>query len=272
MRLSITTDYVADRGSPEPYLRRIAEAEFTHVHWCHHWNTDFLYAEVEIEQIAKWLAQYGLALLDLHASVGPEKKWNSAVEYERLAGVELVRNRIAMTRRLGGDVIIMHTGGEAELPAVRRSLDTLAPFAREHGVRIAVENGVFGVLRQLFAEYPPDYLGLCYDCGHGNIVTPTKDRDGRGLDDLETLKDRLISVHLHDNDGTKDQHQLPFLGTVDWPRLARILARSSYRKCVSLEAQKANSGIADEGAFRARAYEVANRFAGMIEKERPSVA
>ena len=67
MQLSLTTDYATDTGNPEPYLKRIAEAGFSHVHWCHHWNTDFLYSPYEIAQIAEWLDDFGLRLLDLHA-------------------------------------------------------------------------------------------------------------------------------------------------------------------------------------------------------------
>ena len=128
MDLSITTDYFTDRGCPESYLKRIAEADFTHVHWCHQWNTDFIYSECEINQIKKWLAEYGLKLLDLHGSIGPEKNWMSSWEYERLAGVELVKNRMAMVRRLSGDVVIMHVGDIAELALLRKSLDNLHLF------------------------------------------------------------------------------------------------------------------------------------------------
>jgi hypothetical protein len=38
MELSINTDYLTDKLSPEPCLRRIADAGFTHIHWCHHWG------------------------------------------------------------------------------------------------------------------------------------------------------------------------------------------------------------------------------------------
>ena len=34
MDLSMTSDYVPASGCPEPYLRSIAAAGFTHVHWC----------------------------------------------------------------------------------------------------------------------------------------------------------------------------------------------------------------------------------------------
>ncbi len=267
--LSITSDYAADTGCPEPYLRAIADHGFTHVHWCHHWNTDFLYADCEIEQIDKWMKEYGLKLTDLHASDGKEKRWYSPREYERQAGVELIKNRIAMTARLGADVIIMHQGappadeqGAATYwQQLFRSLDDLQPFARQHGVRIAIENGVFANIRRVFASYPADYVGLCYDCGHGNI---SKD----GLDETDALKDRLLSLHLHDNDGNGDQHKPLFTGTVDWPRLATVIATSGYRKWVSMETSTRNAGFDDEGAFLDHVFETGTRFAAMVEAAR----
>ena len=211
--LSVTTDYTQDTGDPSPYLSRIAAAGFTHVHWCHHWNTDFLYSAWEIEQIRIWLAACNLKLLDLHGSVGPEKNWASPREYERLAGVELVRNRIEMTARLGADVVIMHIPGQPGCEPLRRSLAELEGPARALGVRLALENGSIEAIGQVLAEHSPDYLGLCYDCGHGNLIAD-------GLSQLEALRGRLISVHLHDNDGSADQHNLLFTGTVDWEKLA----------------------------------------------------
>ena len=262
MELSITSDYMKDRGDPSPYLRRIADAGFAHVHWCHQWNTDFLYSHSEIEQIQRWLAEYGLRLLDLHASAGAEKNWASPREYERLAGVELVKNRLEMTARLGGDVIIMHIPDEPGCDPLRKSLDELEGYARGLNVRIAIENGKFEAIRPVLSERDPGCVGLCYDAGHGNLG------GGNGLDHLDALKSRLISVHLHDNDGTKDQHNLPFSGTVDWPRLAGIMAQSAYTKCVSMEVVIANSGIGDETEFLGAAYKAGMRLSRMIEEQR----
>jgi len=268
--LSMTTDYAnVSTGCPEPYLRRIAEAGFTHIHWCHHWNTDFLYADAEVEQIGRWLRDFGLALTDLHASAGVEKGWCSPRDYERLAGIELVQNRIAMTPRLGSDAIILHIPTEptesAERDAywsrVRRSLDALQPFAQSHGVRIALENGGkdnFDTLERVFALYGPDFVGLCYDSGHGNLAA-------NGLDRLDRVKDRLLSVHLHDNDGTGDQHKLPFEGTVDWPRLARLIAASPYRKPISLESNMGSYPKgSDEMEHLRKAFDAATRLARML--------
>jgi sugar phosphate isomerase/epimerase len=265
LALSITTDYVKDTGDPSPFLRRIAEAGFSHVHWCHHWNTDFLYSRWEVDQIRRWLKEFGLALLDLHASTGPEKNWASPREHERQAGVELVRNRVEMAARLGSDVIIMHIPDEPGSESLRRSLAELAPVCRDRGVRIAIENGVFEAVAPLLAEHGADLVGLCYDSGHGNMA-------GDGLDWLERLRDRLISIHLHDNDGRVDQHNPLFSGTVDWQRLARLLAGSAYEKCVSMEVLIHGSGFDDEGAFLRHAFETGMRFSEMVEEARKALA
>ena len=270
--LSITTDYVQDFGSPGPYLKRIAEAGFSHIHWCHHWHTDFVYSDPEVDQIAAWMHDYSLQLCDLHASAGVEKSWTSSREYERLAGVELVKNRIAMAARLESDVIIMHVPAEPEeaeenevfWTQLHKSLDALEPFARDRGVRIAIENlfpDNFRTIEKILSQYGPDYLGICYDSGHANVT-------GVGLDHLDRLKDRLISVHLHDNDGGGDQHKLIFAGTVDWERLALIMAQSAYTKPVSLEVSINHFGSRDEQLFLAAAFKTGMTFSHMIDKRR----
>ena len=75
-------------------------------------------------------------------------------------------------------------------------------------------------------------------------------------------------MHLHDNDGVSDQHKLLFSGTLDWDRLARIMAKSAYTKCVSMEVSMRRSGIEDEGAFLAEALENGKTFSGMIAKHK----
>ena len=102
MDLAVNTCFLSASGSPEGALKAVAEAGFTHLHWCHHWRTDFLYGPAELKQCAEWLRAFGLRLLDVHGSAGQEKCWYSPVEYQRQAGVELVVNRVIMLRELEG--------------------------------------------------------------------------------------------------------------------------------------------------------------------------
>jgi sugar phosphate isomerase/epimerase len=131
------------------------------------------------------------------------------------------------------------------------------------GVRLALENmpdDDFVELDSLCAEYDAGFLGLCYDSGHGNIGSD-------GLAQLERRADRLAAIHLHDNDGSKDRHDLPFTGTVDWPRLTRLLAVSAYDGCISLEANQRGEDVPEE-AWLARAHTAAVSLTEMVAAAR----
>lgn len=260
MELSMTTDYLSETGCPEPYLRRIAEAGFTHLHWCHHWRTDFLYTDPEIKQISLWLDEFGLALLNVHASAGKEKRFGSEREYERQAGVALIQNRMEMAARLSSDVVILHADQSESLESQLKSLSQLAKESHDLEVRVAIENplnGDFSRVSKLLSEFSPDFLGLCYDSGHGNIHYD-------GTRELERLKDRLIAVHLHDNDGSGDQHRIPFTGTVPWSRIAELISLSAYRKCMNLELYMKSHTYSTEAEYLKAAYIAGKKLTQMI--------
>lgn len=271
--LSQSTNYVTDYGSPEPYLRGIAAAGFSHVHWCHHWCHDFMYSSGEIRQVRTWLGELGLRVCGIHASCGEEKYWAAGEEYAREAGAELVLNRLQMASELETDVIVMHTGysssPEDKDPRfwgqLSRSLDGLLPVARKLGVRIAIENGKYELIDRLLGEYDAGYLGVCYDAGHGNV------RRG-GLDWAGKVSDRILAVHLHDNNGEKDEHSIPFTGSIDWGRLAQIFASSSYQGPMNLECVKRESFIGTESELLARAFEAGGRLTAMVEEARSRIA
>ena len=270
---SIATDYLADRGDPSPYLQAIAHAGFTHIHWCHHWNTDLLYSRHEIAQIQRWLDAFGLTLLDLHGSAGAEKAWMALEEYRRLSGVELVENRLRMTAELGGDAVVMHLPhlvdvSREQWDQVRRTLDDLQPTAEACGVCIALENYSsnrpedWAAIERVFSWYPAQYVGFCWDAGHAHIG------EYDGLAHAERLADRLVVTHLHDNDGTGDQHRPPYEATLDWDRLAGIVARSPYRKPLNLEVGMRSSPSEDEDAFLRRCLAIAAKLEAMVAAAR----
>jgi|688.fasta_scaffold06826_12 sugar phosphate isomerase/epimerase len=290
MLLSITTDFKTDQGDPSPFLHAIADAGFTHIHWCHQWNTDFVYHPSEIAQIGDWLRDYGLRLADVHGSEGKEKFWYSPNEYARLAGVELVKNRIDFAAQLGADAVVMHAYPPTQDPALaplneriwdqlRKSLDALQPYAMSRGICIALENlidfrGVaagavskaacvdnFDLILQVYAAYPPEYIGFCYDSGHAILGRSRMDR-------LAPLMERLAVLHLHDNNGEEDQHRLVFDGAVDWTLAAKLIAAAPYTKPMSYEVSMRNAGIAEDVAFLQQAYTTGTRFAAMVDAHR----
>jgi sugar phosphate isomerase/epimerase len=61
---------------------------------------------------------------------------------------------------------------------------------------------------------------LCFDAGHANL-------DGDVLPALETTRDSLVTTHIHDNRGERDDHLLPYEGTIDWDALVPALPPST---------------------------------------------
>ena len=293
MDIAISTSIMCSTGSPETYLRLIAEAGFTHLHWGHQWDTDFLYSSFEIAQCKEWLNRYGLKLLDIHGSEGVEKQWFSPEEYRRRSGVELVLNRIVMLRELeGSGSVMMHLPPNraikstpederllpARVDALKRSLDELVPALEKYDARLALENrrnDSFGVIAEVMAAYPTQRIGITLDTGHANID------EACGLDRMERLKDRLLALHLNDNDGVGDLHQPPFYGTLDWERVAKLVASSSYagrpasfeltmRYTPFFNRELPPAGQPEEKlkAFLADTYDRCRRVAEMIEAAR----
>ena len=297
--LSMATDYepgihdfksMADMmngvGNPQRYLKAIADHGFSHVHWCHHWSGDFMYDEHEMAHIGRLLDEYGLQVADVHGSEGREKFWYSPQEYARLAGVDLVKNRVDFCARFGGDAVVMHAyplPTDPEMAAfiwgqLCKTLDALEPYCVERGVKIAIENlidfqgvkfdGVlvseardnWPLLARLFDRYSAEFLGLCYDSGHAHLGY---DR----MDGLENCLDRLCVLHLHGNNGTADQHRNMFVNDLNWDRMAQLIAKSVYNKPISLEVYRGELEP-DETTFLQIAFETGNQFSQMVEDYR----
>ena len=246
MKIALNTDYYSGTGSPEMPLRYLAEAGFTHVHWCHQWCTDFLYGKAEIDAIGRLLRGLGLTLLDIHGSAGVEKCWFSTVEYQRRAGVELVANRVGMFTALGGTgAVMMHVPcfqcGQDEaarqrallqFDALRRSLDELMPELERAQVPLALEN-MWGddwkLLNALLDAYPPELIGITYDSGHGNSDCL------RQLELLDAARERLTALHLHDNDGAADLHQITGDGSLGFPGLMDEIEAAAPKATLTFE-------------------------------------
>ena len=120
MDIALATDYFTSGGDPELPLRYIAEARekagkgFTHLHWCHQWNTDHFYTFDEMIYIKGLLRKYDLKLLDIHGTDGsigwgPLCCWYNPQEVYRKQGVDIVKNRIQMVHMLeGSGTVMMH--------------------------------------------------------------------------------------------------------------------------------------------------------------------
>lgn len=144
---------------------------------------------------------------------------------------------------------------ELEWQETAKFIDFIAPMAKEMGITICIEN-LYGSIGGHLVEgpccnvrkavqriddfnekYGAEVLGFCFDTGHANLV---------GIDFesfITTLGDRLKVLHIHDNDGISDLHQIPFTFTMtrenksstDWEGFLRGLQNIRYKGTLSFE-------------------------------------
>ena len=158
----------------------------------------------------------------LHA---PYNDCNAASFHEplRRAMVESVTDTLDTAAAIGAGAVVVHGG------SIRRSypegvkadsrdqaLETMREcvgHAETVGVPLCVENSRVKEKKQYFTARPAafaeflddlgvdsEYLGVTLDVGHAKA-------SGYDVDDfLDVLGDRVVVAHLHDNDGTADDH------------------------------------------------------------------
>ncbi len=113
--------------------------------------------------------------------------------------------------------------------------------AEKYGVYLALENSVYPeYVRFLLDSIDSKHLGFCWDSGHENAFSP-------GENYLASYADRLLAMHIHDNDGIHDLHAMPFTGTVDWTEAVRELVRAPlFARMLTLECGIGEYGL-EEG-------------------------
>ncbi len=299
--IAIISDYRNDiprTSELSAQLRSIAEAGFTHVHWGHEWIGTYLYADSEMEQIRSWFDELGLRSKAVHASDGgatddDRKNAFSLNEYSRLAGVELIKNRIELASRIDAQEIVLHlqypfngpnvspVAEEEYWRQVFKTLDEIRPFASRRDVRIALENLLYTPTEQqilqldrLFDRYPSDYLGFCFDAAHAYLMGQS--------DPLQLARrylERLVVVHLSDNQGIDpdflvddgkveeaDTHSIPFEGCIDWEETIEVIARSPYELPLILEVCLGPGE--DDGQFLQSAIEAGGQLTELFHRQR----
>lgn len=144
---------------------------------------------------------------------------------------------------------------EEEWKRTEAFIETLAPMAKEMGIMLCVENLYESVgghlvegpccdakkavdrIDRINEKYHGEVLGFCFDTGHANLV---------GIDFenfITTLGERMKVLHIHDNDGISDLHQIPYTfaktrenqTSTDWEGFLRGLRNIEFQGTLSFE-------------------------------------
>lgn len=155
-----------------------------------------------------------------------------------------------------GFKLVRVLGSEAaEWEQTESFLESLAPLAKKLSITICVENIYTSIgshiiegpccdarkaverIDRMNERYGAEVLGFCFDTGHANLI-------GLDFEDfITTLGSRLKVLHIHDNDGVSDLHQIPFtftknrenVSSTDWAGFIRGLRAIQFNGVLSFE-------------------------------------
>jgi len=162
---------------------------------------------------------------------GINELWSESEQGDAL--IDDYINDLVICKNNGVDLVVMHLTSKTDAPAPNelgvKRLEKLIKYAEKLGIKIAFENTkIFGYLEYVFDNIKSDNIGICLDVGHCHAHFDDKFSWDR-------FKGKIWAVHLHDNDKSKDQHLLPFDGTIDWNFYESKLKDLNYTGPITLE-------------------------------------
>ena len=143
-------------------------------------------------------------------------------------GPELVSDEIRLAAHIGAKALVVHPTAFGDLQedvssASFAAIHDLCSQARDCGMLLVLENILTGMpplqraLDRIGYEPAETGLAVCIDIGHANRSFA---KDGvEPAIFFKTFRDVIVEVHIHDNNGEKDEHLVPGKGIVNWPQL-----------------------------------------------------
>ena len=225
----------------------------------------FRYASPQAaRELASALEGAGMALHSLHAPAERDTGSGrgsgvsiSIADTERIRRQDAVDEmkralEVAETTPFRFFVLDLATGHQAadprKLDAAFNSLEILSVFAKHRGVAIALQNtpneiGSPASLVQFVKDTHLNSLRFCFDAGHAHI-------EGGVVPGFRTMRDLVVTVHVHDNHGEKDEHLLPWEGTIDWDMSFAELASAPEALPFVVELKEVAPGAPSLGQIR----------------------
>lgn len=221
------TDYTLPVGRRS--LEFLAELGFDAVEFSHalHWTDE------ELQVVRKMTEEIGIGVWSIHAWAAGD-----VLQEEHAEKASQILNRAAeVALALGAGRVVHHpSGGSLEGDGMQRlacEVD-LIRAAHRPGFLFALENmssmAQVDYLVTLVDRLGPQVAGICVDTGHANLGA-----DLGAPTALRRAGHRLITTHLQDNHGTRDEHLPPGDGLIDWDEVALALRETGYEGCLMLE-------------------------------------
>lgn len=255
MLLSSSIGTIQRQYTMEESIDLMYDAGFDAIDFSFHVDEKF-YSEETSPDFFKNLKQYtenkGMIFNQAHA---PFKHPKDKEEMDKYIAdiIQCIKN----SALLGVKTIVVHplkstdiADGEHLFDANMEFYNIFRPYCEEYGVKVALENMFMGkwfinggVLVDSTCSKPEEFIRYldelnsdcfvaCLDIGHALLVRQDPAEFIRVLGNK-----RLKALHVHDVDGSKDLHTMPYYGGfADWDSIAKALKDINYEGDFTLEA------------------------------------
>ncbi len=238
-------------------------------------NTGTLVGRYPIEEAMKRAKEAGFDSVDIAMNVLTQPGWEGDNCYEKAVKIRKLSEELDLPitqTHCGGDkekgakvtglfgcpvmvvhplIIMPHVGHEDEIfDKNMEFLAQFAPLAEENHIKIAVENmfkwdwaremiwhsscsrpeEFVRYMDGLEERFGKELFGACVDVGHVALV---------GENPADTIRalggERLVALHMHDNDLHQDQHTILGAGRLDFVSISEALKEVNYQGDYALE-------------------------------------
>lgn len=196
------------------------------------WGNEFVETEGQTELMPELARKAGLYVENIHTDFkNTNLLWEDKLGWEDILNRYLSNVDDCYVHQIPTMVIHLTMGKNPPKmnPLGIERYKRLIERAEQKHINIAIENMRYTeYLDYVFSSINSDRLKFCYDSGHENCFSKKGDL-------LDKYGDKLVALHLHDNDGIDDQHRIPGEGTIDWETITSKLKQANYKGSISIE-------------------------------------
>jgi sugar phosphate isomerase/epimerase len=202
-----------------------------------------------VRELTDWFRSNSVQAFSLHAPMWPDHEMGRAgapavnvihpEKSRRIDAMDEIKRALETAEHLPFRQMVVHLGerydswSQRTMEYAETALEHLGAFARPLGVRVLVENLLSEPttpehLITILDQGHLDNIGVCLDLGHAHISVGVAEA-------MSVFNSRIVSVHVHDNRGQKDEHLWPGDGTIEWDSVRDGLASLKTPPTVVLE-------------------------------------
>ena len=257
MKIGIASGGYIQRYGLERGAEKMAAHGYECIDFSNFCNTEtdfFKLPEAEFEkELTRQKAIINAAGITVHQAHSP---WRHPAEdftpEQRAERLEAFKKAIRGSAYLGATDFVMHCimpfgTNSGENPELMRDMNAefmaaLAEESKKHGnIRINIENLPFPALplnhpdqivehvKRMNREVSGDLFRVCIDTGHCNYCKYS------AADSVRLVGSLLGTLHVHDNDSTRDAHATPGNGNIDWDDFSNALQEVGFDNVLSFE-------------------------------------